>query len=63
MALKAEWVQDKTCVNKNGTYKRNSDGSSSAFIKSDFQFHGHKGKHPDHTKPILIGDVSTVRLT
>ena len=63
MALKAEWVQDKTHVNKNGTYKRNIDGSSSAFIKSDFQFHGHKGKRLDHIKPIFIGDVSTVRLT
>ena len=60
---KAEWAQDRTHVNKHGTFKRNIDGSSSAFIKSDFEFRGHKGKRLDHTKPILIDEVSTVRLT
>ena len=59
---KAEWAQDRTHVNKNSTYKRNIGGSSSAFIKSDFEFRGHKGKRLDHTKLILIDDMSTVRL-
>ena len=60
---KVEWDQERTRVNKHGTYKRNIDGSSSAFIKSDFEFHDHKGKRLDHTKPILIDEVSTIRLT
>ena len=60
---KAEWAQDRTHLNKHGTYKRNIDGSSSAFIKSDFEFRCYKGERLDHTKLILIDEVSTVRLT
>ena len=60
---KVEWASDRTHVNKYGTYKRNIDGSSSAFINSNFEFRDHKGKHLDYTKPILIDKVSTVRLT
>ena len=60
---KAEWAQDRAYVNKHGTYKRNIDSSSSAFIKSDSEFRGHKGKCLDHTKSILIDEVSTVHLT
>ena len=60
---KGEWAQDRTLFNKKGTYQRNIDGSSSAFIKSDFEFRGPKGKNLDHTKPTIIDDVSTVCLT
>ena len=58
-----KWVHDMTYLNKCGTYQRNIDGSSSAFVKSDFEFWGPKGKHLYHTKPIIFDDVSTVRLT
>ena len=40
--IKTEWTQDRTHVNNNRTYKSNIDGSSSTFVKSDFEFHGHK---------------------
>ena len=60
---KGGWAQDMTLLNKKGTYQRNIDGTSSAFIKSDFEFRAPKGKILDHTKPTIIDDVSTVRLT
>ena len=60
---KGGWAQDRTLLNKNGTYHRNIDGSSSALINSDFEFRCPNGKRLDYTKPIIIDDVSTVRLT
>ena len=58
-----EWAQNRTYYNKHGTYQRNIDGSSPVFIKSYFEFRGRKGKYLDHINPIIIDDVSTVRLT
>ena len=58
-----EWGQDRTHVNKRGTYQRNIDGSLSTFIQSNLKFRGPKGKCLDHIYHIIIDDVSTIHLT
>ena len=58
----SEWAQDSSTFPKNG-FKRNVDGSVSAFIASDFQFRGNTNKRLGSIFNITFDEVASVIIT
>ena len=59
---KMEWSQDATLLAQTNTYHRNLDGSSAAFVSSDFEFRGPNGIRMSHKKPLLLHNIETVHI-
>ena len=57
---KSEWAQDSTSLRKDKDIQRNVDGSSKAFVASDFTFKGTQGKHLRSTTKKSLATAQSV---
>ena len=57
-----EWAQDRTYLKKHNDIQRNVDGSSAAFILSDFEFRLKGNKHMTLNSPSNIKRASIVNI-
>ena len=57
-----EWAQDKTYLKKHKDIERNVDGSSAAFIVSDFEFRGKGNTRIDNSSKQAINRSYIVNL-
>ena len=58
---KSEWCQDRSHSSKKDI-TRNIDGSSSAFILSDFTFENKRGVRRDNSRSTYINDAEIVKI-
>ena len=58
-----KWSQDATKLAATKSFQCNIDGSSSAFIQSDFQFCGLNDRRLVHSPSLHIDDIATVGIT
>ena len=56
-----KWSQDFTKIATTKSFQCNIDGSSSAFIQSDFQFRGPNGRRIVYSPSLYIDDIETVK--
>ena len=61
-ARKSEWCQDRSSILKSGTVTPNIDGSSSAFIFSDFIFEDINGIRRNNDRDTAIFDAEIVKI-
>ena len=57
---KSEWAQDDVSLRRDKDVQRNVDGTSKAFISSDFTFKGDAGKHLRSTTQVSMAAAKTV---
>ena len=57
---KSEWAQDNVSLRRDKDVQRNVDGTSKAFISSDFNFKDDAGKHVRSTTQVSMAAAKTV---
>ena len=57
-----EWSQDATLLATTHSYQRNINGSSAAFIQSDFSFRGPNDRSFSPSNTLNLVDIEIVRL-